>query len=336
MPDRVRLRSVATALPAAIRTSAEVETLIRDASPGYRLKSGIVEALSGIATRRVADTDVQCSDLAAQAARTALRDAALDARDVDLLIFAAASQDLMEPATANLVQEKVGTTCQVFDVKNACNSFLNGLQIAESMILSGSCEVALVVSGEVCSRAISWRVRSHAEFKQNFPGYTMGDAGAAAVLTRSTDGRGIFYRRFSTVSSHWHLATIACGGSMHPRGEEHTYLRADGAALKRAFMDLGPKILCGMLRDAGVTLGEFDRILVHQPTLPYLDELLRITGTSIDRVEETVAEFGNMAAASLPVAHARAVARGAIASGDRVLWLGLASGISVGTMMIDV
>ena len=335
MPDRVRLVSVAAALPAGIRTSAEVEARIREQSPRYRLRTGIVEALSGVSTRRVADDGVNCSDLAAEAAGTALADAGVDPRDVDLLIFAAASQDLLEPATANIVQEKLGTSCQVFDVKNACNSFLNGLQLAESLILSGSCETVVVASGEVCSRAISWRVQNHSEFKRNFPGYTMGDAGAAAVVSRSTDERGIVYRRFKTVSKHWELATIAAGGSMHPRGEEHTYLHADGAGLKRAFMNLGPKIVNGMLREAGVRVADFDHVLVHQVTMQYLDELIAITGIPADRVEITVGEFGNMAAASLPIAWSRAVANGRISPGDRVLWLGLASGISVGAMIID-
>ena len=336
MRDRVRIAGIAAALPPMVRTSEEVEALVAGASDDFRPRRGTVESMSGVRTRRVAADHVQCSDLAADAGRRALSDAGMPAGDVDLLIFAAASQDLLEPATANIVQEKLGTCCPVFDVKNACNSFLNGMQLAEAMILSGACETALVTTGEVCSRAICWRVDGFTHFRQSFPGYTMGDAGAAAVLARSPDGRGIFYRKFLTVSRHWELATIPCGGSMNPRGEEHTYLMVDGPRLKDAFIELGRTVLRGMMREADVTFGDFDRVLVHQATVPYLEEMLDVTGIPAELVEHTVADFGNMASASLPVAYTRAVARGAIAPGDRVLWLGLASGISVGAMMIDV
>lgn len=336
MADRVALLGVGAALPPQIRSSAEVEALIEECSPNFRLRPGMLASISGVETRRVACHDVHCSDLAAFAARRALEAAGVAVDDVDVLIFASAGQDLIEPATANIVQEKLGTACQAFDVKNACNSFLNGLQLAESLILSGACERAVVTSGEVCSRAISWRVRHFEDFKRNFPGYTMGDAGAAAVLGRSRDGRGIFYRRFVTISDHWRLATVPCGGSRHPRGEEFTYLRADGKRLKQAFIDLGPDLIPTMMREAGVTFSDFSRILIHQATLPYLHEMLDVTGIPPELVELTVSEFGNMASASLPVGYVRALERGVIRRGDRVMWLGLASGISVGMVMIDV
>ncbi|MBP6773265.1 MAG: ketoacyl-ACP synthase III [Gemmatimonadaceae bacterium] len=336
MTDRVRMLGVGVAVPETIRTSEQVEARIAAASPHFRPRAGSIAAISGIHTRPVADDSQQCSDLAATAACRALADAGVERGDIDLLIFASASQDLLEPATANIVQEKLGTSAQVFDVKNACNSFVNGVQVAEAMILSGAATRALVTTGELCSRAINWCVRDTDEFRRNFPGYTMGDAGAAAVLVRSDDARGIYYRRFITMSEHWPLATIPAGGSMHPRGEEYTYLFADGAALKQAFIDIAPAVVCRLLRESHTTFDDFDRILIHQATMPYLQEMLDVTGIPIDRVELTAPTHGNMAAASLPVAFAQAQARGAISRGDQVLWLGLASGISVGAMMMQV
>jgi 3-oxoacyl-(acyl-carrier-protein) synthase III len=336
MGDRVRLAAVAHSLPPLARSSDEVETLIGSASHPFHPRAGSIEAISGVRSRRVAEAHVQCSDLAADAAARAMGAAGIAAPAIDLLIFAAASQDLIEPATAHIVQEKLGTACQVMDVKNACNSFLNGLQLAEAMILSGACDTVLVVTGEVCSRAIDWRVGSADEFRRNFPGYTMGDAGAAAVVIRSDDDRGIFYRRFVADSAHWHLATIGSGGSRDPRGSANAFLHADGARLKRVFVDAAPRIVRQLEHESGVALAEFDRILVHQATVPYLEDLLLATGIDSRRVEHTVADLGNMAAASLPVAFALGLERGTIVAGDRVLWLGLASGISVGAMMMHV
>ena len=336
MPSPVRLVSVAAALPEQVWSSDDVDAKIAASSPGYRHRRGVLESISGVRTRRVAEDHEQCSDLAVRAAQRALADAGLSPHDVEVLVFAAASQDLLEPATAHIVQHKLGTACQVFDVKNACNSFLNGLQLAEALILTGSCETALVVTGEICSRGIPWQVTDFDDFKRKFPAFTMGDAGAAAVLQRSTDGRGIFYRRFASLSEHWPLATIPGGGSMHPRGDEHTFLRADGPRLKQAFIDLGPAIFERMMREAGVSFCDFARVLVHQASVPYLEEMLARVGLPSGLVEHTVGDLGNVASASLPVAYARAVARGAIRPGDRVMWLGLASGMSVGLILIDV
>jgi 3-oxoacyl-[acyl-carrier-protein] synthase-3 len=331
---RVRILGAGASLPPTVRTSAEVEARIAAASPGFRPRPGSIAAISGVIERRVAADTQQCSDLAADAALHALQSASVDRSDIDLLIFASASQDLLEPATANIVQEKVGTRAQVFDVKNACNSFMNGLQVAEAMILSGAAQRALVTSGEVCSRAINWTAKDTEEFRRNFPGYTMGDAGAAVVVGKSDDQRGIQYRRFITMSEHWPLATIAAGGTMHPRGDEHTYLAADGAALKQAFVDIAPSIMCRLLRESGMSYERFDRILIHQATLPYLHEMLEVTGIPAERVELTVSTLGNMAASSLPVAFLQAVDRGAIERNNTVLWLGLASGISVAAMVM--
>lgn len=336
MADRVRLLGVGTSIPATIRTSEQVETLIGETSRPFGPRPGIVEAISGVRTRRVADANVQCSDLAADAGRKAMDAAGVGPSDIDLLIFAAASQDLIEPATAHIVQHKLGTCSQVMDVKNACNSFLNGLQLAESLIISGGCRTALVVTGELCSRAIDWHVRDNQQFRRSFAGFTMGDAGAAAVVGRSNDERGIFYRRFAAVSRHWELATIASGGSRNPRGEEHGFLHADGVRLKDVFIEVAPQMVRLFERESGMKLADFDRILVHQASVAYLDEMLAVTGIPARLVEHTVAEFGNMAAASLPVAFARALERRTIVEGNRVLWLGLASGISVGAMMMNV
>ena len=336
MAGRAALLGVGAILPARVRTSAEVEARVAARSSGFCPRAGIVEAVSGIRTRRVADDAVQCSDLAVEAARRALDAAGVRPARIDLLVFAAAGQDLLEPATAHVVQHKLGTRAQVFDVKNACNSFLNGVQVAEAMLASRACEIALVVTGEICSRAVAWQVRDADEFRRAFPGYTMGDAGAAVVMARTRDGRGIFHRRFTSVSAHWELATIDCCGSMHPHDDARSHLRADGTRLKDAFLAHGPALLRESMCDAGVGFDDFARILVHQATVPYMDEMIAATGMPRDRVEITVTEYGNMASASLPVAYALATARGDLHPGDRVLWVGLASGIGVGILMVEV
>jgi len=118
---RVSVPSVAEHLPSRIRTSAEIEARIADKSPNLRLRKGLIAMRTGIHSRRVAEDDEQCSDLAVSAARTALRTARVRSADVDLLVFAAASQDLIEPATAHIVQQKLGTSCAVCERMKAAN-----------------------------------------------------------------------------------------------------------------------------------------------------------------------------------------------------------------------
>lgn len=336
MRTRVQIAGVAASLPVDIRTSAMVEKMVEDSPGGFKPRSGIVHALSGIRERRVAAEGVQCSDLAVDACRQVLAATGVDLPEVDLLIYASAGQDLIEPATAHIIQSKLGTNCPVFDVKNACNSFLNGVQLAESLIVSGSCKTALVSVGEISSRGVDWKPRNAREFKRNLPGYTMGDAGAAAIVTAVDNDRGIFYRRFSSASDHWNLMTLAGGGSMHPHGDEHNYIRTNGPQLQGVFRKEGLPFLRQAMREANLDFTDFQRIFVHQVTLPYLYDMLDESGIPPDLVEETIINYGNLAAATIPVGMARAFGRGAIGPGDRVLCVGLASGISIGVMMIDL
>lgn len=331
----VSMLSVAAHLPQRVRTSDEIEEMIAARSPTLRVRPGVIALRSGIHQRRVAEAHEQCSDLAAFAARTALGSANVAPSEVDLLVFAAASQDLIEPATAHIVQQKLGTSCAVFDIKNACNSFLNGMQAAAALIASGAARTALVVSGEIPSRAARYDIANQQELRRYFPGFTMGDAGAAVVLQRSEAQGGLRYCGFESRSEHWPLATISSGGSMHPRGDEHAYLAGDGPALKHAFVTHGPAMLARLMHRACVSFDDVDRILVHQVGLSYHDEMLRATGMPRRKVECTVSMLGNMASASLPVAHAQAVASGSIGSGERIMWIGMASGMSVGIAVIE-
>jgi len=328
----VRIAGVAASLPSEQRSSRAVEELVAGASPGLSIPRGLVEAMTGIRYRRVAPEGTNASDLAAEAARSVLARTGTDPSEVELLVFAAASQDLAEPATANIVQEKVGTRCPVFDVKNACNSFLNGIQVAEALILGGTCRTALVAVGELPSRCIKWAVADRGDFKLSFPGYTFGDAGAAALLTLSTDERGIYHRAFQTTSRFWNVGTLPGGGTMHPRGDEFSYFRGDGTALRDAFVEVGAGLLEEALRATETTYADYDRFLVHQVAMPFFRVFLRESGVPGDRVTLTLPELGNMAAATLPVGFALAEERGDIRPGDHVMWIGLAGGISIGVL----
>ncbi|WP_067812439.1 3-oxoacyl-ACP synthase III family protein [Actinomadura kijaniata] len=332
---RARIAAVAAHLPERTLTSAEVEARVDAASPAFRPHPTIVERMTGIRSRHVMDDDQQASDLAVAAARTALADRGLPADRLDLLVFGSASQDLVEPATAHIVAAKLGATCPVFDVKNACNSFLNGLQTADALIRTGQAERVLVCTGEAPSRAIRWSVRDRAQFVDAFAGYTLSDAGAAVVVEAASDG-GIFYRDFAAVSAAWRVGTLPGGGSMHPRDPEYTYFSGDGRRLKDAFVGHGPEIFVNALTKTGLTWDDFAVIAVHQVTLPYLEILRSILGIPAEKLVVTLPEHGNMASASLPVQLATAIREGRCRPGDRVAMVGLAGGVSLGVTFAEL
>jgi 3-oxoacyl-[acyl-carrier-protein] synthase-3 len=335
---RARIAAVAAYLPERTVTSAEVEARVTAESAadgGYRPHPTIVERMTGIRARHVMRDDEQASDLAVAAARDVLARRGLQAAGIDLLIFGSASQDLIEPATAHIVAAKLGAACPVFDVKNACNSFLNGLQMADALIRTGQHERVLVCTGESPSRAVRWKVRDRAQFVDAFAGYTLSDGGAAALVEAAPDG-GIFYRDFAAVSSAWRIGTLPAGGSMHPRDPEYTYFSGDGRRLKDAFLAGGPEIFTAALQKTGLGWDDFAVVAVHQVTLPYLEVLRSVLGVPADRLVVTLPEHGNVASASLPLQLATALAEGRCGPGDRIAMIGLAGGISLGVLFAEL
>ncbi|WP_242623096.1 3-oxoacyl-ACP synthase III family protein [Pseudonocardia sediminis] len=324
-----RVAGVEVHLPSRRVPTAELEAWVGP----FRPPPGLLHRLTGIAARHVMDADEQASDLAVAAARKVLAATGTSPDEVDLLIFAAASQDLVEPATAHIVAAKLGVSCPVMDVKNACNSVLNGIETADALIATGRYRTVLVACGESPSRAVRRDVASLREFLRALPGYTLSDAGAAVLLT-AAETPGILASGFAADSRHWAAGTLATGGSMHPRDPEHTYFTLDAAALKKAFLALGTGILDRTLAGAGLGWDDLAVVGVHQVSLPYLEVFADRAGVPRDKLVVTVAEHGNCAAASLPLQLARARESGRAGPGDLVGLVGLAGGVSLGLIVV--
>jgi 3-oxoacyl-[acyl-carrier-protein] synthase-3 len=256
--------------------------------------------------------------------------AGLSAADFDLLIFASASRDVAEPATAHIIQAELGSRAHAFDVTNACNSFINGIDIARALLLAGRCRRALVVTGETPTRAIRWQPASIGQLMRGFAGYTFGDAGAAVIVEPVAAG-GILDIDTETHSEHWEVGGVFGGGSRHPRDLEKTYFEGDGRALREVFEKIGVSILDRVRDRTGIAVRDYARVLVHQVTLPYLERFVELTGVPQASLEVTVTELGNVASATLGVQLARVF--GGLDPGDRVLLIGLGGGVSAMTMV---
>ncbi len=317
-------------------STAEVEERVRAASGRLPVPRGALRAISGIDCRYMVGPGEYASTLGAGAARRALDDAGLLATDIDLLIFASASQDQIEPATAHIVAAAIGVQAPVFDVKNACNSFIDGMRIAGSMIETGQVRRVLVVTGETPTLATRWSVGSIRELRRSFIGYTMGDLGAAMVLEASDDDRGVFYQRYYARSEHWEIVQLPGGGSRHPRDDDYGYSQGDGNRLRDVFLDLDPAIVLDVFRATDTTWSDYAAVCAHQVTMPFVDDLVGKLGIPRGLLELTIAEYGNVSSGSLPLGLARARDAKRVKRGDKVLLIGLGAGISVATMALTI
>lgn len=323
------ITAVGTRLPRQSRSSGELCRGIADRT-GLPLPDGLIEKSTGIRTRRVAADGEYASTLAVDAAREALAAGGYHPLDIDLLLFASATRDVAEPATAHIVQEAIGSRAHALDVTNACNSFVNGIDLARAMILAGRARRALVVTGETPTRAVDPAPDSLLRFRAAFAGYTFGDAGAAVVVEPVARG-GILDIDTETRSEHWRVGGISGGGSRHPRGDEHTYFHGDGHELRAVFEKVGTAILDRVRHRTGLDWADYARVLVHQVTVPYLERFAELTGVPADKLDVTVGELGNVASASLGVQLHRV--QPGLAPGDRVLLVGLGGGVSMMTMV---
>ncbi len=336
MGHKATIEGIAYYLPEQRVTSEEVERRVYDTTQ-FRIPKGLIERLTGTASRCYREDGTQASDLAVNAAKLALDQSSMDANDIDLLIFASCAQDITEPATANILQEKLeARNAQVFDVKNACNSFLNGIDIAESHIRAGKARTALVAVGETLSLGINWNIQSIEELRTNMAALTLGDAGAAAVLRGDPDanGRGILTSHFESYGDHWRWATLLAGGSMHQLSPEHAYFSGNSRKLRDAAVEYIPAAVKRLLDRVGWKPEEVDVVCSHQVTEVLILDIAERTGIPSHRCIFAIRDCGNTAAASIPICLSRAQKEGRLKPGSKVLLVGGAAGFSVGVIAL--
>ncbi|SHF08077.1 3-oxoacyl-ACP synthase III family protein [Streptoalloteichus hindustanus] len=331
-----RLVDVAVHLPGRGPTTSEVEDRLAELNPGLDLPRGLIQRFTGVRRRHVAPEDWRASDLAVAAAEKLLAATGRAVADLDLIIFAATSGDVVEPATAHPVAAKLGARCPVFDLRNACNSVLNAVEVADGLIRSGSHRRVLVACGEWLSCAAQWTVGSAEEYVHACASHTLSDAGAA-LLVEESDEPGILGHRFSAESSAWRTMAVP----LPMRGTELPNTPPEGprfrvralellAALDAA--DLGA--ITGLVADLGFAMADFAAVCVHQAALPYLPTFCERVGIPLERTVVTIADHGNVGAASLPLQLALAVESGRVRRGDPVALVGLASGLSLGAVVL--
>jgi acyl-CoA:acyl-CoA alkyltransferase len=327
---KVGIKALAVHLPEHVVHNHEIIKRINYHNPA--IHNGALERLLGVKTRHFAGHEIQASDLACEAAKKILQNN--KGLKVDLLIFAAASSDLIEPATANIVQTKLGLTCPVLDIKNACSSFVSAMHVASAFIDSGVYENVLIVNGEKLSEVINFNPRNDDHLLRCLAGYGLGDAGAAMLLGRHGSAR-IVYQKFNTWGEHWNLCTVEGGGSMAFRDPEKYFFESDSRELRNVFISKIPDFVTECFNEAGWKLEEIDCLITHQVSSSTITEIATGLGIPLEKCINTFNRYGNTAAATIPIALHEAVTDSRIKTGHKVCILGLAAGVSLSVQLIE-
>ncbi len=281
---------------------------------------------TGIRARHFADEGVGASDLAWHAARRALEAAGRRAEDLDLIVVATSTPDMVFPSTACILQAKLGVHgCAAFDLQAVCSGFVYALAVVDSMVRAGSARCALVVGAEVFSRILDFGDRTTCVL--------FGD-GAGAVVVEASDTPGVLATELHADGRHVGIlctpGTVAGG---HVRGDP--LLRMDGTAVFKLAVGVLDSAARAVLEKAGRSAGDLDWLIPHQANIRIMQGTARRLGLDMDKLVVTVDEHGNTSAASVPLALDAAVRDGRVKRGDTVMLEGVGGGFTWGAVLLE-
>ena len=279
---------------------------------------------TGIKQRHVAADDECTSDLAARAIQNALDNAKISAEDVDLLIVATITPDLVFPSTSCIVQKKLGLKNAVaLDISAACSGFVYGLTIADSMIKSGMYKNAVVVGAETLTRIMDWNDRTTCVL--------FGDGAGAAVLRATTEETGIL--SYSIKSDGNYLDILkATGGPSSTKTSGNILM--EGKEVFKLAVEKMPEISKEVVLKAGKTMADVDCFIPHQANIRIIDAALKKLDIPEEKVVKTIETHGNISSACIPLALDIANKKGQIKKGQNVLLTAMGAGFTWGSVFI--
>jgi len=308
-------------MPPAVLTNHDLSTFLDTSDEWITTRTGMKE-------RRV--SHVSAIEMASVASKRALACAGLDASSVDLIIYGGCSNDEAVPNSASGVQVEIGATnAAAMDINTACTSFLYGLSTATAMIQTGVVRNALVIGVELITHYMDWSNRAVAVL--------FGDGAAAVVLERSETEEGVIGSVLgcdAEARQTLRVRGIGCGYANLDVTLGDTIWDFDGQAIfKRAV-----KGMCDaserVMRQCGVSASDVDLVVPHQANLRIIDAVAKYAGIPMEKVMVTVHKYGNMSAATVPVALVDALSEGRIKPGSLILLPGFGGGLTYGALLV--
>ena len=323
-PRFARITGTGSHLPARRLSNADMATML--AERGLQTSDEWIVERTGIRARHFADDGVNASDLALPAARAALEAAGRTADDVDLIIVATSTPDMLFPSTACILQHKLGANgCAAFDLQAVCSGFVYALSVADAMVRSGAAKCALVVGAEVFSRILDFNDRTTCVL--------FGD-GAGAVVLEASSEPGILATELHADGKHVGIlcvpGTVAGGAVL---GDP--LLKMDGPAVFKLAVGVLESAARAVLEKAGRSEADLDWLIPHQANIRIMQGTAKKLKMPLDKLVVTVDEHGNTSAASVPLALDVAVRTGRVKRGDTVMLEGVGGGFTWGAVLLD-
>ncbi|NLO89578.1 MAG: ketoacyl-ACP synthase III [Clostridia bacterium] len=312
-------------LPEKVLTNMDLEKMVDTSDEWIRTRTGIVE-------RRIADPHTPTSVLAEKAARMALENARIKAQNIGLIIVATVTPDMVFPATACLVQDRLGaTSAAAFDLEAGCSGFIYALASGAQFVASGIYDYVLVIGAETLSRIVNWEDRNTCVL--------FGDGAGAVVLGPVPEGYGILGMDLGSDGGGADLLDVPAGGSLNPASEYTVknklhFLRMNGnEVFKFAVRIIGDSALRA-LSSAGLEKENIDFLIPHQANIRIIQSALKRLKISEEKVYVNLDRYGNTSAASVPIALHEAYREGLIKKDNIVVLVAFGAGLTWGAAVI--
>jgi len=318
-----RITGTGSYLPPRRLTNADLAAEL--ATRGVETSDEWIVERTGIRARHFAAPDVTSSDLGVEAAKNALQAAGLQASDIDLIIVATSTPDMVFPSAACILQNKLGIAgCAAFDVQAVCSGFVYALTVADAMIRTGSASKALVIGAEVFSRIL--------DFSDRTTCVLFGD-GAGAVVLEASDTPGILASDLHADGKHVGILCVpgnVSGGQI--LGDP--LLKMDGQAVFKLAVGVLESAARATLAKANLTDADIDWLIPHQANIRIMQSTAKKLKMPLEKLVVTVDQHGNTSAASIPLALDTAVRSGKIKKGDTLMLEGVGGGFTWGAVLL--
>jgi len=322
---RAKITALGTYVPPRVFTNKDFEKIVETSDEWILSRTGIRE-------RHIADKGVATSDLAVEAAKTALAKGGIDHAEIEAIVVATVTPDMLFPSTACLVQHKLGAKrAWGFDLSAACSAFVYALQTGAQFIASGAHQKVLVIGADVMSSILDYTDRATC--------ILFGDGAGAVVLEPAEEGEGIIDFHHEVDGSGGCSLYMPAGGSLHPATHETVdkkmhFVHQDGQAVfKYAVKKMGEACEKVLTRN-GVSASDIDCFIPHQANQRIINATAERIGLKPESVIINIDRYGNTTAGTIPLAMQTAVEEGKLKKGDLVMLASVGAGFTVGATLL--
>ncbi|MGM0445029.1 MAG: beta-ketoacyl-ACP synthase III [Bacillota bacterium] len=312
-------------LPPNVMTNKDLEEIVDTTDKWIKKRTGINQ-------RRIVDEDTATSDIAIEASKEALKKAKLDADQLDLIIVSTVTPDMIFPATACIVQDKIGAdNAAAFDLEAGCSGFVYALSVGAQFIESGLYDNVLIIGAETLSKITDWEDRNTCVL--------FGDGAGAAVL-QATDKGGFLSYDLGSDGSGADALYIEAGGSKNPatletvKNKQH-YIRMEGNPVFKFAVKTMKQASLDVIKKANLTTDDIDLLIPHQANTRIIESARRKLKLDKDQVYVNLPELGNTSSASVAIAMAEAREKGKISNGDNLLLVAFGAGLTWAATVIE-